>query len=36
MAREATASRATESDSGLDENVNIVITIAENSGYGHS
>ncbi len=34
MAREATTSVATDSDGGIDENVNIVMTIAESSGYG--
>jgi hypothetical protein len=34
MAREATASTATDSDGGIDEYQNIVITMAENSGYG--
>jgi hypothetical protein len=34
MAREATASMATDSDSGIDEYASIAITIAENTGYG--
>ncbi len=34
MAREATASMTTDSDGGIDEYVNTVMTIAESSGYG--
>jgi hypothetical protein len=33
MAREATASVATDSDGGIDEYINTVMTIAETSGY---
>jgi hypothetical protein len=34
MAREATTSMVTDSDGGIDEYVNTVMTIAESSGHG--